>query len=162
MEGLSSALNGLEFSFTSGLNTLNNTINFTFDELLGGITSSLDTIWNTLKDLPNFIQNFFSGLIEAVGEVLSTAFIPRSDYFEEKVTMLQTTFSSKFNFNLDLIVPSTSFDETQSFSIPFLYDTTINFDWFNPYRYQFKGMLSVVFYSLTLIFIIKNLKELYT
>ena len=97
-----------------------------------------------------------------MGEVLATAFIPRSDFFQENITRLQTTFDSKFNFNLDLIIPSYSFNQNQSFSIPFLMGTTINFDWFNPYRFQFKGMLSVVFYSLTVIFVIKNLKELYT
>ena len=162
MEGLSSALNDIRTSFTNGFNTLNNTFNFAINNLLNGLTTSLNTILNTLRDLPNFIQSYFSGLINAVGEVLSTAFIPRSDFFEENILMLQNTFSSKFNFNLSLILPSTSFGDTQSFTIPFLYGTTINFDWFNPYRYQFKGMLSVVFYTFTLIFVLKNLKELYT
>ena len=107
-------------------------------------------------------MNFFSGLIESGLEILETALIPRESYFQSKVDEMKSKLDNKFNFSLDLIVPVDSIGDTQSFSIPFLMGTTINFDWFNPYRFQFKGMLSVVFYVLTGIYIIKHLPEVYT
>lgn len=75
---------------------------------------------------------------------------------------MKTKLDSKFLF-LEVFrnMMPTNLSDLNSYSIAFINDTTISFDWYLPYQPFIKGIMASVFYLLTLTSILKRIRPVY-
>lgn len=159
---LGNKLNELKKALSNGFNGLSNTVNNvmtsiigTFEWLWGVLKTSLDTIGSTLSNIWGFFSDFFTTLIDFVVSV----FVPSDTFWQKKTALLYDTLVSKFPWvNTMKNMFGVGLTEPSRFSIGFIGDTVISFDWYLPYRVFIKGIMASFFGILGLFYIIKRLR----
>ena len=163
---LGNKLNGIR----SVLGTIGNQLTYGFEDIIRNfskqftnfgnfIVDGIRSIFGGLIDGVLWIWDFFKNLFTWVIDLVTFMFVPESGYLSNQFDNMSNILKSKFAFiNVISSLWSVTILDVNSFSIPFLMDTVISFDWYLPYRAMIKGIMSTFLIMLTLVLIIKRIR----
>lgn len=102
-------------------------------------------------------MDFFNGFFEALIDFFVFIFIPPEGYWQEHISDLYDHIKVKLPW-IEVMknMFGVGLTEYSTFSIGFIGDTVISFDWYLPYRVFVQGILSACFTLLGVFYIIKR------